>query len=57
MIHRYLNIPIAVPPIELQQQFVDEVNKLQNEAIALRKEANLKLEQAKYSISSVVLKK
>lgn len=56
MIHRYLNLPISVPPIEIQQKLVEAIDDLQRQAISLREQANMKLEQAKACIASAVLK-
>jgi type I restriction-modification system DNA methylase subunit len=43
MIHRYLDIPISVPPLPVQQQLIDAIHKLQNDAISLRALANKNL--------------
>lgn len=56
MIHRYLNIPIAVPPLSIQHQLINEISDFQNEAIRLRQQANEKLQQARGCIAGSVLK-
>ena len=56
MIHRYLNLPISVPPKEIQQKLVDAIDDLQRQTISLREQANMKLEQARACIASTVLK-
>lgn len=56
MIHRYLDIPISVPPLKIQQDMVDSIAKLQSDAVNLRLQASKKLEIARGHIGKEVLK-
>jgi len=55
MIHRYLDLPVSVPPVHIQQQIIDQIAELQNEAIRLRQQARQKLDDAKSEVEKLIL--
>lgn len=54
MIHRYLDLPVSLPPMNEQADIVAEVKSLQKQAIALRQQALQKLEAAKAQVEQLI---
>ena len=50
-----LNLEIPLPPIEIQQKIVDEINERKKKAINLQKEAKNILESAKMQVERIIL--
>lgn len=57
MIHRYLNLPVSLPTLEVQAVIVAQIQALQNEAISLRTQAALTLSSAKQEVEKLILGK
>ena len=49
-----LNLEIPLPPIEIQQKIVDEINERKKKAINLQKEAKEILEDAKSQAEKII---
>lgn len=49
-------IPIPLPPIEIQQKIVNEINERKQKALRLQKEAKETLENAKSKIEEIIFK-
>ena len=49
-----LNLEIPLPPIEIQQKIVDEINERKKKAINLQKEAKEILEGAKSQAEKII---
>jgi len=54
MIHRYLDLPVSLPPMDEQAKIVAEVQALQNQARALREQALQKLDSAKAQVEHLI---
>ena len=52
----FLNIEIPLPPIEIQQKIVNEINERKQKALRLQKEAKETLENAKSKIEEIIFK-
>ena len=52
----FLNIEIPLPPIEIQQKIVNEINERKQKALRLQKEAKEILENAKSKIEEIIFK-
>jgi len=46
---------VSVPPVHIQQQIIDQIAELQNEAIRLRQQARQKLDDAKSEVEKLIL--
>ena len=55
MIHRYLDLPVSLPPTDDQAKIVVEVQSLQSQATALRQQALQKLDTAKARVEQMIL--
>ena len=51
----YKDLPIILPSIDVQQEIVDYISKVRDEAKTLEDEANLVLENAKQEIEKMIL--
>ena len=49
-----LNLEIPLPPIEIQQKIVDEINERKKKALNLQKEAKEILENAKSQAEKII---
>ena len=53
-IHRYLDLPVSLPPMEIQAKIVADVQSLQSQATALRQQALQKLDAAKAQVEHLI---
>ena len=56
ILSEYYDIPIPLPPIEIQQKIVNEINERKQKALRLQKEAKETLENAKSKIEEIIFK-
>jgi restriction endonuclease S subunit len=54
MIHRYLALPVSLPPMKVQADIVAEIQALQGQAIQLRQQAQKKLDTAKAQVERMI---
>lgn len=54
MIHRYLGLPVSLPPMTKQAEIVAEIEALQLKAISLRQEGEQKLSAAKAQVEKMI---
>lgn len=54
ILSEYYDIPIPLPPIEIQQKIVNEINERKQKALRLQKEAKEILEDAKSQVERII---
>ena len=54
ILSEYYDIPIPLPPIEVQQKIVNEINERKQKALRLQKEAKETLENAKSQAERII---
>lgn len=56
MMQKYYDLPVAIPPMDIQIEIVKQIESMRNEAIAMRLAANEKLDQAKQVVAHAIFK-